>query len=151
MKWVRMVVMFLTIAVGANLMMSCNNNAVTSEDIDKIKLEIVEMRPHLVGLSYTIRLSNQSRQVIKQNKVYLSYPIKTESGSKGNEFKIEAKNNKLNIKPGEELILTVFAPKEMYEGNRYIDVDNPTLEIEGYINKVTEPSHFGKSGGHHHR
>ncbi|WP_131724750.1 hypothetical protein [Paenibacillus solani] len=61
---------------------------------------------------------------------------------------IQAENNKLNIKTGEELILTVFAPKEMYVNNNNIDIDDPTIEIKGFINEVTEQNQFYKGGGY---
>lgn len=50
---------------------------------------------------YTIKLSNDSDFVIRQNNVYVSFPIKTgEMGFKENEYKVEADGNKLNIQPG---------------------------------------------------
>ncbi|MGG3306745.1 hypothetical protein ABER23_04880 [Paenibacillus lautus] len=67
---------------------------------------------------------------------------------RGNDFKIEARNNKLNINPGEELLLTVFAPKEMYEGNHNIDLEDPHIEIKGFLNEVTEINQFNMIGGH---
>lgn len=120
----------------------------TPEDIDNIKLTIEEKieKPH--GLTYSLKLQNNSKHVIKQNNVYLSYPIKTENGSRENEFKVEAKNNKLDIQPGEELLLTIFAPIEMYVGNDQIDINNPEIEIIGYLKEVEELKKFYKGGGY---
>ncbi|HZG84356.1 hypothetical protein [Paenibacillus sp.] len=125
----------------------CNNEViVTSQDIDNISLEIVEHQENPRGINYTLRLHNKSKQVIKQNNVYLSFPIITGTGLKGNEFKIEARDNKLDIKPGEEVLLSVFAPEEMYEDNKNIDIESPIIEIKGYINEVIGVSQFHKTG-----
>jgi hypothetical protein len=34
----------------------------------------------------------------------------------------------------------------MYEGNINIDIENPVIQIDGFINEVTQINHFGKSG-----
>ncbi|GIO95980.1 hypothetical protein J14TS5_10660 [Paenibacillus lautus] len=128
---------------------SCSNNReVTTDDIDNIKLELVEQREEANGKVFTLKLHNKSSHIIVQNNVYLSFPIKIENGAKGNDFKIEARNNKLNINPEEELLLTVFAPKEMYEGNHNIDLEDPHIEIKGFFNEVTEINQFNMIGRH---
>lgn len=128
---------------------SCSNKReVTTDDIDNIKLELIEQTEEANGKVFTLKLHNKSSHIIVQNIVYLSFPIKVENGFKGNDFKIEARNNKLNINSGEELLLTVFAPKEMYEGNHNIDLEDPHIEIKGYLNEVTEINQFNMIGGH---
>jgi hypothetical protein len=121
---------------------------VSFNDVDNIRLELIEQKEDINGMSYKLRIQNRSSQVIKQNIVFLSYPIKTDNGSRSNNFKIEAMNNKLNIQPGEEVILLVLAPREMYEGNDMIDIENPNIEIKGFINEVTASTVFHKSGGY---
>ncbi|WP_379320288.1 hypothetical protein [Paenibacillus puldeungensis] len=130
---------------------SCTNNheiKVTHEDIDDISLTLDSKSESSNGLNFVLKLQNNSRYIIKQNNVNLSFPIKIDNGTKGNDFKIESKGNKLDIHPGEELFLTVFAPMEMYEGNNNIDLDNPYIEINGYINEVEGIMHFHKGGGY---
>ncbi|MGO4785873.1 hypothetical protein AB4124_00310 [Paenibacillus sp. 2KB_20] len=128
---------------------SCSNKReVTTDDIDNIKLELIEQKEEANGKVFTLKLHNKSSHIIVQNNVYLSFPIKVENGIRGNDFKIEARNNKLNINPGEELLLTVFAPKEMYEGNHNIDLEDPHIEIKGFLNEVTEINQFNMIGGH---
>ncbi|MFE0556860.1 hypothetical protein ACFW1P_13140 [Paenibacillus sp. NPDC058910] len=128
---------------------SCSNKReVTTDDIDNIKLELIEQTEEANGKVFTLKLHNKSSHIIVQNIVYLSFPIKVENGIRGNDFKIEARNNKLNINPGEELLLTVFAPKEMYEGNHNIDLEDPHIEIKGFLNEVTEINQFNMIGGH---
>lgn len=128
---------------------SCSNNKeVTTEDIQKISIELKEQKEELDGTMFTLKLHNKSSHMIVQNNVYLSFPIKIENGTQGNDFKIEARNNKLNIDPGEELLLTAFAPKEMYEGNHNIDLKDPHIEIKGFFNEVTEKNQFNMIGGH---
>ncbi|MGG4090849.1 hypothetical protein [Paenibacillus lautus] len=128
---------------------SCSNKReVTTDDINNIKLELIEQKEEANGKVFTLKLHNKSSHIIVQNNVYLSFPIKVENGIRGNDFKIEARNNKLSINPGEELLLTVFAPKEMYEGNHNIDLEDPHIEIKGFLNEVTEINQFNMIGGH---
>ena len=129
------VILCLLLSVGCS-----NNHEVTSDDIGKISIELQEQKEESNGTMFTLKLHNKSSHIIVQNNVYLSFPIKLENGVKGNDFKIETRNNKLNIGPGEELLLTVFAPKEMYEGNHNIDLEDPHIEIKGFFNEVTEKS-----------
>jgi hypothetical protein len=120
---------------------------VKSADIDQIKLELINQSRMPDGIAYTLKLKNLSKFTIAQNNIYVTYPIKTSNGSKGNEFKIEAKNNKLQIKPNEEIILNAIAPIEEIEGNQKLDVENFNIEIIGYIDEVKESRRFQKSGG----
>lgn len=126
----------------------CSNEQkvkVTSDDIEKIELTLVEKQEMKDGISYSIKLVNNSKYVIKQNNVYLYYPIKTENGSKGNDFKVEAKGNKLNIEPNEEVALTIFTPF-VGMNNPELLVEEPSIEIKGYIEKVDISHSFGKIG-----
>jgi hypothetical protein len=75
--------------------------------------------------------------VIKQNNVFLRFPVK-------NNFKIKALGNKLNIKPKEEVVLIVLAPKKEYERNENLDVNHPYIEIEGYLDKLSGINQFSK-------
>lgn len=149
MKNIKTLLLLILLLMSLTLITSCSNDTPhISEEVDQIKLELIEQKKDLNGMVYTLKLTNNSSKVIKQNNVYLSYPIKTSNGSRSNVFKVEAENNKLNIETGEELILTVFAPKEMYVNNNNIDIDDPTIEIKGFINEVTEQNQFYKSGGY---
>ncbi|MFL0197982.1 hypothetical protein ACJDU8_20805 [Clostridium sp. WILCCON 0269] len=99
------------------------------------------------GTAYTLVLKNISQYLIKQNSVYLSYPIKhSEGGQTMNKCKVEATGNKIDIKPNEEVILDVFIPGENYEKNNKIDSNRPQFEIEGYLNEVSELTRFEQSG-----
>ena len=141
--------LFLFILLIFLIVISCNNDEeVKPHDIDNIRLELVEQKEDLNGMIYTLRIENNSNHVIIQNNVYVSFPILIENGTRSNEFKIEAKNNKLNIKPKEEVLLTAFATKEMYEGISKIDITYPNIEINGYVDEVTELNHFHKGGGY---
>jgi len=131
----RQTLLFSIFAFSLFIFSACNSEPnVSSTDIDQIKLELLDKSTMPQGITY-------------QNNVYISYPIKTSNGSKGNEFKIVAKNNKLQIAPKEEVVLSAFAPLEDYETNRNLDVDNFYIEIIGYIEEVKEGRRFQKSGG----
>ena len=140
---------FLFILLIFLIVISCNNDEeVKPHDIDNIRLELVEQKEDLNGMIYTLRIENNSNHVIIQNNVYVSFPILIENGTRSNEFKVESKNNKLNIKPKEEVLLTAFATKEMYEGISKIDINEPIIQINGYVDEVTELNHFHKGGGY---
>ena len=85
---------------------------------------------------------------IRQNDVYISFPITNDEKSsfKTNDCKVEAENNKLNIRPGESVSLFVFIPKENYEDNKYINSEKPSIEIKGYLNELKETNHFTRIG-----
>jgi len=140
--------LFISIALAVLLITACNpERPIDSSEIEKITLEITNRSELPLGNYFTIKLSNHSKYTIKQNNIYISYPIKVTSGSKGNEFKVEARDNKLEIKPNEEVILTAFTPIEEYEGNKNLLITECYLEIKGYIEQVEEKNHFGKTIG----
>lgn len=141
--------LLLFVLLNCLVVTSCNNEEeVTIQDIDNIRVEFIELKEDLKGMIYTLKVQNNSNHVIIQNNVYVSFPIKVGNGAGSNEFKIEAKNNKINIKPGEEVLLTAFAPKVMYEGNSNIDVTNPDIEIKGYVDKLSERNRFHRGGSY---
>lgn len=138
------------LAIVIFMLTSCGGEKpIGPNEVDKITLEIIDRTELPEGISYTIKLANHSKHLIKQNNVYLSYPIKTESGTKGNVFKVEAQNNKLDLKPDEEIMLQAFTPIEEYKDNEKIVTTQCYLEIKGYIEEVKEINHFGKTIGMH--
>ncbi|MFL0270154.1 hypothetical protein [Candidatus Clostridium radicumherbarum] len=118
-----------------------------SKDSMSINIRITNTQSMPSGTAYTLVLKNTSKYLIKQNSVYLSYPIKQgNSGVMTNKCKVEATGNKIDIKPNEEVILNVFVPSENYDNNNKIDNNRPQYEIEGYLNVVSNLTHFGQSG-----
>jgi hypothetical protein len=139
-----------SIVILVLILTACNSEKpIGSQELDKITLEIINRTELPEGISYTIKLSNKSKHLIRQNSVFISYPFKTQNGSKGNEFKVEAKNNKLDIKPNEEIVLNAFTPIEEYKGNTNLLINECYLEIKGYVGQVEEANHFGKTIGMH--
>ncbi|MCZ8514967.1 hypothetical protein O9H85_21590 [Paenibacillus filicis] len=126
-----------------------STNHFQSEDVDKITIDLIEKSEQPSGMVYSFKLMNKSNYLIVQNDLYLSYPITSNHGMQrqGNKLKVEATGNKINIKPGDELMLTFFVPKEDYEGNQNLDPTHPDLEFKGYLGTLTETNHFEKSGG----
>ncbi|WP_432664460.1 hypothetical protein R9X47_28535 [Wukongibacter baidiensis] len=94
------------------------------------------------GIGYAIKLKNDSKHVIKQNNVYLYFPIVKNNGNlkSYNPMKVEAKGNKLNIQQNEEVLLNVFVPIECITPELK-DVE-PELEIKGYIEEVKDERRF---------
>jgi len=120
---------------------------ITVDDIKNIKLELIEQQTFEEGISYSIKLTNGSDYVIKQNTVFVSFPIKHgENAYKGNEYTVEAKGNKLDIQPGEKITLNVFMPFEGMGDKSLLGLDNPNIQIKGYLNTIDEEHHFTTGG-----
>lgn len=136
-----LVALIMTVS-GCSFIQNRVDGKMMSNEIDKIKVEIVNVSNLPEGRGYSIKLKNGSRYTIKQNNVYLGFPIKKPNGYSSNNFKVEATGNRLNIKPGEEFTLNAFAPIEEYKGNSLLDIENPQIEISGYINEVKDLNHF---------
>ena len=119
---------------------------VDSKILDKIEIKVLSVSKLPEGNGYSLKLINSSPYLIKQNSVYISYPIKNGNGLSLNKCKVEANGNKLDIKPKEEVILNVLMNNENFQDNKMLDTENPDIQIEGYINEVKEINHFEKSG-----
>lgn len=116
------------------------------EEMDKIKLEFVSKSELPEGIGYALKLKNGSSFLIKQNTVYISYPVRNgNSGYISNKAKVEAVGNKLDIRPGEEITLNAFIP-DAFDSDK-VDQHRLQYEIKGYINEVKDSNHFGQSGG----
>lgn len=116
------------------------------EEMDKIKLEVVSKSELPEGIGYAIKLKNGSSFLIKQNTVYISYPVRNgNSGYIINKAKVEAVGNKLDIRPGEEIMLNAFIP-DAFDSEK-VDQYRLQYEIKGYIKEVKDSNHFEQSGG----
>lgn len=114
----------------------------TTPDLKKITIKLDNQKSVNDGISYSLKLVNNSDYTIKQNNVFMSYPLKQNNGYTGNEYKVEAEGNKLDIKPGEEIELKVFAPSKGVGDKSSLSFDAPNIEVEGYLETVSEKSKF---------
>jgi hypothetical protein len=62
-------------------------------DMDQIKIELIEKSEMPNGIAYTLKLKNLSKFTIAQNNVYISYPIKTSTGSRSNQYNSSSAHN----------------------------------------------------------
>lgn len=136
---------FLLILV---LLAGCvNEQKATTSDYKKIRLELIKKETLEEGILYSIKLINGSDFVIKQNNVFVSYPIRIKKDAfKGNEYKVEANGNKLDIKPGEEIVLDVFMPFEGIGDKSLLAIDKPNIHLTGYLEKVDNKHRFSIGG-----
>jgi hypothetical protein len=141
--------LFSVVLLG--IILSGCSNKVTHKDIDNIKIEVIRETVLPEGISYALKLKNDSGEIIIQNNVYVSYPITNAEGTqhKSSNWKVEAKGNQLNIKPGQEVVLNVFMEAEYYKYNNLIDVERPNIEIIGYLNKLDADNQFAMVGSVH--
>jgi len=143
----KMKLLFTSLLVLVLLSGCVSEKTFTTNDIEKIKLALTKTETFENGLSYTIKLKNDSDFIIKQNNVFVSYPIKQgESGLKGNPYTVEAEGNKLDIQPGEEITLHVFMPFEGLGDQSLLGIDNPDIQLKGFIETV-DNEHFFSTGG----
>lgn len=70
--------------------------------------------------------------MIKQNNVF------GENAYKGNEYKVEAKGNKLDIQPGEKDTLNVFMPFEGMGDQSLLGIDNPIIQLKGFMEVIDD-------------
>lgn len=125
-----------------------NSEKINFDNVNKeIKIEVIDISKSQQGTTYKLKLINSSKYVIKQNSIFLSYPIKLNNGLSTNKCKVEATGNKLDIKPSESVILTAFMQIENYKNTEFLDIEHPELEIEAYIGEVNILNHFTKIGG----
>lgn len=142
---------FLVILISSCITLissGCTSAKVTNlpEELEKIKLEVVTKSELPEGISYSIKLTNGSSLVIKQNNVYISYPMHIGENTKSlNKAKIEAEGNKIDIRPGDEVILNAFIPDGIFNSDK-VDLSILQYEIKGYIGEVKDVNRFGRSG-----
>ncbi|TQR28955.1 hypothetical protein C7Y47_18865 [Lysinibacillus sphaericus] len=131
------------------LLVGCDSEKkFTLNDIQKVKLELIEKETLKGGLSYSIKLINDSDYVIKQNNVFVSFMIKEgENAYKGNEYKVEAKGNKLDIQSGEKVTLNVFMPFEGMGDQSLLGIDNPIIQLKVFMEVVDDKHQFTTGGG----
>ena len=126
----------------------CSSTRVTGfpEEMDKIKVEVVSRSELPDGTAYSIKLSNGSPFLIKQNNVYISYPFRTgNNGTSLNKAKIEAEGNKIDIRSGDEVILNAFIPVGIFDSNK-VDLSILQYEIKGFIEEVKDINKFARLG-----
>ncbi|WP_142288234.1 hypothetical protein [Bacillus sp. EAC] len=111
-------------------------------NVPKININLINKKRNKHNTIYTFKLYNNSTQTIKQSSVYLHYNIKLPQGVRNNPFKVEAKGNKLNIKPDEKVTLTVTIPNESGLKTNILDINHPVIEVVGYINKISNDNLF---------
>lgn len=141
------VFIFLSISLGV-MTVGCSRISPNQlpEEMDKIKLEVVSKSELPEGIGYAIKLKNGSSFLIKQNTVYISYPVRNgNSGYTLNKAKVEAVGNKLDIRPGEVITLNAFIP-DAFDSDK-VDQHRLQYEMKGYINEVKDSNYFEQSGG----
>ncbi|KXY41412.1 hypothetical protein [Bacillus mycoides] len=94
-------------------------------------------------ISYKIKMTNNTDYIIVQNNVMFSFPKSpTVSGQTTNPFRVLAKGNKLNIKPGDSIVLEVSFSPDFYSEFKNTEVSKANLYITGYIDKLADENHF---------
>ena len=122
------------------IMIGCSRKPDSKKMFDDslLQISIVKKQVTPEGFAYQVSFKNKTPFIVKNNAVYLSFPIKMgQSGLRTNPFKIEADDIKGNIdyvKPGDEVILSIYAPvKEVFSETKLIDLEHPSIDAKGYV------------------
>ncbi|MGH0949969.1 hypothetical protein [Bacillus mycoides] len=96
---------------------SKNNITFKQADVENgIVYELISKNLNMnTEISYKIKMTNNTDHIIVQNNVMFSFPKSpTVSGQTTNPFRVLAKGNKLNIKPGDSIVLEVSFSPDFY-------------------------------------
>ncbi|EJS14288.1 MULTISPECIES: hypothetical protein [Bacillus] len=96
---------------------SKNNITFKQADVENgIVYELISKNLNMnTEISYKIKMTNNTDYIIVQNNVMFSFPKSpTVSGQTTNPFRVLAKGNKLNIKPGDSIVLEVSFSPDFY-------------------------------------
>ncbi|MBE7105192.1 hypothetical protein FT637_19785 [Bacillus cereus] len=124
---------------------SKNNITFKQADIENgIVYELISKNINMnTEISYKIKMTNNTDYVIAQNNVMFSLPKSpTVSGQTTNPFRVLAKGNKLNIKPGDSIVLEISFSPDFYSEFKNTEVSKANLYITGYIDKLADETHF---------
>ncbi len=146
MKRVRLIGLLVILAISLVFFLNSKPNYDTDQEHKKVHINLISKQNFPEGKAFALKLINGSSLTIKQNSVYVSFPIRMQNGSRSNKCKVEADGNRLDIKPGEEVSLNVFIPKENYEKSKDLDITRPNLEWKAYFNEVKIENRFEKMG-----
>ncbi len=113
--------------------------------VDQITIQKLDERTSEEGIEYSFLIANGSDYTVREMSVGFSYPIKTNNGTKSNKDQIKSTDGLDVFKPGAELTIIIFVPEAYYSGRNY-DMEEPEIQIEGYLNSVKELNKFGKWG-----
>lgn len=94
---------------------SKNTKLIQNFDDNKVVVKLINTSEQNGGISYNISLKNENSSIIKQNNVFIIFPLKSQNGTKTNPLKIEAQGNKIDISSNQEVVLKAFVPKEVLE------------------------------------
>lgn len=121
---------------------------VTFDTVDRIEIKLVSEKDMPSGRAYTIQMTNKSDLTIKQNVLYLSFPLISADGKRESTdpFKIETTGNRLDILSSDTVNLHAYIPLEAMPDEIFTEGLQPYMEIVGYFEEVTENTRFMKSG-----
>ncbi|KQU25078.1 hypothetical protein ASG61_18985 [Bacillus sp. Leaf75] len=129
------------------LLLGCSNEKASKSDYSNIELKLLKEEKIGKGIAYKVKLTNNSNSVLKQNNVYVYYPIKKRENVYGNNpYKVEAEGNKLDIKPGEKVNLDIYMPLEGIQNQSLIETKKPVIQLRGYLDTVDSKHKFSIGG-----
>ncbi|MBM6602317.1 hypothetical protein [Priestia megaterium] len=129
------------------MLLGCSNEKASKSDYSNIELKLLKEEKIGKGIVYKVKLTNNSNSVLKQNNVYVYYPIKKRENVYGNNpYKVEAEGNKLDIKPGEKVNLDIYMPLEGIQNQSLIETKKPVIQLKGYLDTVDSKHKFSIGG-----
>lgn len=145
MREVKKIIIWSCLILTLGYQMSKNRDLQTTQNNNtkpKLNIYLVKKTRDKNNIIYIFKMQNNSKHIIKQSNVYMHFNKITIVGFEANPFKVEAKGNKLNIKPNEKLTLTFKIPIDTGLRTYILDLDHPEIEIKGYTEKVSDSHAF---------
>lgn len=144
-----LVILSLLLLISTNIAKKDEKEAIyfTSDTVDRIEIQLISQKDMPSGRAYTIQMTNRSDMTIKQNVLYLSFPLISADGKieSTNPFKIEMTGNRLDILPGDTVSLHAYIALEAMSDKIFTKELKADIEIVGYFEEVTENTRFMKS------
>lgn len=126
--------------LSLSLLMACTNNEdEVLENLDTSKIIFTNFSDNKAEnnfKTYSVTITNENKIPIEYLNLYLSYPITTENGVKGNDFYaigIPSKSN-TELKENESITFTFSVNLESINIEK-VDINNPSLNLRGFANK----------------
>jgi hypothetical protein len=145
-----LVIIGLLLLISINITKEDEKEAihVTFDAVNRIEIKLVSEKDMPSGRAYTIQMTNKSNMTIKQNVLYLSFPLISADGKRESTdpFKIKTTGNRLDILPSDTVNLHAYIPLEAMPDEIFTEGLQPYMEIVGYFEEVTENTRFIKSG-----
>ncbi|PZD97295.1 hypothetical protein DNH61_02775 [Paenibacillus sambharensis] len=141
--------MLLIVLIAAGC--SGENSRETERFNDRsLKFKLLDSRQNDALASYTLQVKNEGLFTVRHLRMYIDYPILTETGSMYNPYKLEGDaegTGPYHLEPGDEITYRFITPVYEVFGEKGLDYDNPSIELKGVVLEGDSEIPFTITGG----